>query len=47
MKGVEPQHTTFAGEIICDAMFWNPVPNATDWYTLMTKKEGFVMIRLI
>ena len=24
MKGVEPPQTAFAGEIICDALFWNP-----------------------
>ena len=46
MKGVEPQQTTFAGEIICDALFWNPVPGAVDWYTSMRKQEGMVMIRL-
>ena len=46
MKGVEPQHTTFSREIICDAMFWNPVPNVTDWYTPISKEEGLVMIRL-
>ena len=27
-------------------MFLNPVPNTTDWYTPMTKREGFVVIRL-
>ena len=37
---------TFAGEIICDALFWNPVPGAVDWYTSMRKQEGMVMIRL-
>ena len=26
-------------------MFWNPVPNATDWYILMIK-QWFIMIRL-
>ena len=46
MKGVEPQQTAFAGEIICDALFWNPVPGAVDWYTPMKKNEGLVMIRL-
>ena len=46
MKGVEPPQTAFAGEIICDALFWNPVPGAVDWYTSMRKKEGMVMIRL-
>ena len=30
MMGVEPQQSTFAGEIICDAVFWNQVPNAMD-----------------
>ena len=33
-------------EIICDAVFWKPVPNAIDWYIPMSKKEGLVMIRL-
>ena len=37
----------FSGEIICDTVFWNPAPNATDWYTPMIKKDGFVMIRLM
>ena len=46
MKGVEPQQTPFSGEIICDALFWNPVPGAVDWYTSMRKQEGMVMIRL-
>ena len=30
MKGVELHQSTFAGEIICDIVFWNPVPNTTD-----------------
>ena len=46
MKGVEPQQTAFAGEIICDALFWNLVPGAVDWYTSMKKQEELVMIRL-
>ena len=46
MKGVEPQQTAFAGEIICDALFWNPVPGAVNWYTPMKKWEGLLMIRL-
>ena len=46
MKGVEPQQTAFAGEIICDVLFWNPVPWAVDWYTPMRKREGMVIIRL-
>ena len=43
MKGVNLPHNAFAGEIICDAVFQNPVPNAADWYTLMTKNDSFVM----
>ena len=27
-------------------MFWDPVPNAIDWYTTMDKGDGHVMIRL-
>ena len=26
MKGVKPQHTAFAGEIICNILFWSTVP---------------------
>ena len=37
----------FSGEIIRDTVFWNPTPNATDWYTPIIKKDGFVMIRLM
>ena len=28
-------------EIICDAVFWNPVPNAIDWYKPMNKRRGW------
>ena len=46
MKGVDSQHTTFVGEIIRDAVFQNPDPNAIDVYTPMIKKDNFVMIKL-
>ena len=46
MKRVEPQQTAFAREIICDALFWNSVPRAVDWYTLMRKREKMAIIRL-
>ena len=46
MMGVEPQQSAFAGEIIYDAVFWNPFPNAIYWYIPMCKKEGLRMIRL-
>ena len=47
MKGVERQQSTLAGEIICDAVFWNPLSNVINWYTPMSKREGLVMIRLM
>ena len=46
MKGVDPQQSAFTGDIICDVVFWNPVPNAIDQYTLMSKREGLIEIRL-
>ena len=46
MMGVEPQQSAFAEKIIYDAVFWNPVPNAIDWYTLICKREGLVMTKL-
>ena len=46
MKEVEPQQTTFVGDIICDALFCNPLPGTVDWYTPMRKREGMAMIRL-
>ena len=46
MKGVEPQQSAFTGEIICDTVFWNQVSNDIEWYTLMCKMKGLVMIRL-
>ena len=30
MKGIEPQQNAFAGETICDALFWNLVPVVVD-----------------
>ena len=46
MMGVKPQQSAFVEEIVYDAVFWNPVPNAIDWYTPMCKRDGLVMIRL-
>ena len=46
MNGVDPPQNTFAREIICDDVFWNPVSNTMDWFTPMTKKDVFIMIRL-
>ena len=38
MKEVEPPQIAFSRELICDVVFWNPVPNAIDWYIPMAKK---------
>ena len=46
MKGVEPQQTAFAREIIFDALLQNPVPGVVDWYIPMNKRKVLVMIRL-
>ena len=46
MMRVEPQQSPFVGEKMCDAVFWNPVPNAIDWHIPISKREGLVMIRL-
>ena len=42
MKGLYPHQTAFSGEIMCDALFWNPVPGAVDWYTPMKKRKELV-----
>ena len=44
MKGVEPSQTEFSRDLICDAVFWKPVPNDIDWYTSMDKENCYVMI---
>ena len=46
MMGVKPQQSAFVGEIVYDAVFWNPVTNAIDWYTPMCKRDELVMIML-
>ena len=46
MNGVEPPQTTSVGELICDAVFRNPVLNTIDWYISMDKVYVFLMIRL-
>ena len=46
MMGMKSQQSPFVGEIICGVVFRNLVPNAIDWYTPMSKREGLVMIRL-
>ena len=43
-KGVKLQQTAFTGEIISDAVFWNPLPNEIYWYTPSNKREELVVI---
>ena len=43
MKVVDLAYTAFVKYIICDAVFLNPVPNGTNWYTTMIKRGGFAM----
>ena len=35
MQGYSPITTAYASEIVCDAVFLNPVPNANYWYILL------------
>ena len=37
MKYCKPLITAYVGEIVCDAVFLNPVPNAKYWFTKMNK----------
>ena len=46
MQGYLPITTAYAGEIVCDAVFLNPVPNAKYWYTPMITGDGDVTVRL-
>ena len=46
MQGYLPITTAYTGEIVCDAVFLNPVPNAKYWYTPMTTGDGDVIVRL-
>ena len=46
MKGYTATITVYAGEIVCDAVFLNPVPNEKYWYTPMKRWVGDVTVRL-
>ena len=46
IKGYLPITTAYAGEIVCDVVFLNPVPNAKYWYTSMITGDGDVTVRL-
>ena len=46
MQDYLPITTAYAGDIVCDAVFLNPVPNAKYWYTPMITGDGDVTVRL-
>ena len=46
MEGYSPITTSYAGEIVCDAIFFNPVPNAKYWYIFMITGYGDVTVKL-
>ena len=39
MKGYNPLEYAYAGEMVCQERFWNPVGKANYWYTPMSKGE--------
>ena len=41
MMGVEPPQTAFDREIICDALFWNPVPWGGELVYVYEKKGRY------
>ena len=46
MEVYTPPMTAYASEIVCDVVFFNPVPFAKYWYTLMKTGVGDVTVRL-
>ena len=46
MKGYTPPVTAYAGEIVCDAVFLNPVPNAQYWLAPVNKWYRDIIVRL-
>ena len=46
MQGYSPITTAYAGEIIYDAVFLNPVPNAKYWHIPMITGDGDITVRL-
>ena len=46
MKGHSPSECVYAGEMVCKAMFLNPVSKAKYWYTPMLEGEGNTTLRM-
>ena len=46
MEGYTPTITAYVDEIVCDALFLNPIYNTKYWYTPMKTGVGDVTVRL-
>ena len=46
MKDYTPLITSYVGEIVCDAVFLNSVPNVRYWLTPINKGDGNITVRL-
>ena len=46
MKDYSPLITSYVGEIVCDAVFLNSVPNVRYWLTPINKGDGNITVRL-
>ena len=46
MKTYTPPVTTYVDNIMNDAIFLNPAPNAKYWLTLMNEGDGYITVRL-
>ena len=46
MKDYTPLITSYVGEIVCDAVFLNSVPNVRYWLAPINKGDGNITVRL-
>ena len=46
MQGYSPITIAYTGEIVCDVVFLNPVPNAKYWYIPVITGDGDITVRL-
>ena len=46
MKGYISIVIAYTGDIVCDAVFFNPIPNAKYWLTPMNKGDRDIIVRL-
>ena len=45
-KGYTPLVTAYTGEIVCNVVILNPVPNIKYWLTSMNKGDGYITVRV-